>query len=56
MAMSIRSLIELQSQAHGPVMKEDARSVAIATYFILGELVTKTDMQPIEKCGQPQGG
>jgi hypothetical protein len=56
LAVSIRSLIALQSQAHAPVRREDARSVALATYFILGELVTKTDMQPIERYGEPAAG
>lgn len=50
---SIRSLIDFQSKAHAPITKEDARSVAIFTYLILGELVIRTDMKPIEEYGTP---
>ena len=32
--------------------KEDARSVPIATYFLVGELVTKTDMKPVKNYDQ----
>ena len=53
LAVSIRALIALQSRAHLPITGEDARTVALATYFILGELVIKTDMQPIERYGAP---
>jgi hypothetical protein len=31
------------------VTRGAARSVAISTYVLLGELVTKTDMQPVEE-------
>lgn len=47
LAVSIRSLVAEQSGGHGSVSREDARLVALATYFILGALVTKTDMVPI---------
>lgn len=52
-AASIRSLVALQSEAHAPITREDARSVVLATYFILGELATKTDMVPIAAYGEP---
>lgn len=45
--VSISTLIEYQSTGHSPVEKEQARSIALATYFILGELVMKTDMEPV---------
>jgi hypothetical protein len=54
LAVSIRSLIAFQSQGHAPVTWEDARSVALATYFIIGELAIKTDMEPIERYGEPR--
>ncbi len=47
LATSIRSLVAEQSGGHRPVSREDARLVALATYFILGALVTKTDMVPV---------
>jgi hypothetical protein len=50
---SIRSLAAFQAEAHDPMRREDARSCALATYFILGELVIKTDMEPIETHGEP---
>jgi hypothetical protein len=50
---SIRSLVALQGEAHAPVSRGDARTVAITTYVVLGELAMKTDMQPIEKYGRP---
>jgi len=53
LATSIRSLIGYQSTAHAPVQKQDALTVALATYFILGELVLKTDMNPIEQYVPP---
>ena len=33
--------------------RADARSVALATYFSVGEFATKTDMVPIEEYGEP---
>lgn len=56
LAVSIRSLIAFQSEAHEPITKEDAQSVALATYFLLGELITRTDMVPIEQYSDPASG
>lgn len=57
LAISIRSLIALQSEAkEQPPTKEDTRSVALGTYFILGELAIKTDMEPIQEYGEPALG
>jgi hypothetical protein len=53
LADSIHSLIAVQSEAHDPVSLEDARSFAIRTYFVVGELVTRTDMQPVLQYGEP---
>ena len=53
LADSAGRLIELQSRAHSRIRKEDARSVILATDFILGEMVTKTDMVPVEVYQQP---
>jgi hypothetical protein len=44
---SIRSLASDQSSAHTSISLLDAQQVVLGTYFILGALVTKTDMQPI---------
>ena len=36
----IRSLTEAQSSGHSPTTKEQARAVALSTYFLVGQLVT----------------
>lgn len=53
LAETIRSLVAFQGMAHTPMSREDARSVAIATYIVLGELVTRTDMAPVQQYGAP---
>jgi hypothetical protein len=50
---SIKTLNELDSKAHGAITLHDARSAAIGTYVILGELVTRTDMKPITEYRSP---
>lgn len=50
---SIKTLHELDNKAHGRITLDDARSVAIGTYIILGELVTRTDMKPITEYRSP---
>lgn len=44
---SIKTLNALANKAHGKITPHDARTIAIGTYIILGELVTHTDMKPI---------
>jgi len=44
----IQSLISYQSEAHEPITDTDARSVAIATFILIGEVVNRTDLIPIE--------
>lgn len=56
LAASIRSLAAFQSEAHAPITEHAARSIAVATYVILGDLATRTDMQPITKYGTPAVG
>lgn len=56
LATSISSLISLQSRAHRKMGKQDAQSIAIATYYVLGELVTRTDMQPVKEYTEPAKG
>jgi hypothetical protein len=53
LASSIRSLVEFQSTAHDPVPIQNAKSIAIATYLLIGELVTRTDLEPIEEYEDP---
>jgi hypothetical protein len=53
LSTSIRSLIEYQSKAHNPIGRDDAVSIALATYFLVGEILLKTDVQPIEKYVDP---
>jgi hypothetical protein len=45
---SIGALTELANTAHGePNPADDARTVALGTFFVLGELVQRTDMVPV---------
>lgn len=44
---SLRKLRDWQSAGHDPVTKEAARSVALATYVVLGELASRTDFEPV---------
>lgn len=53
LAVSFRSLIGVQGKAHEPVTMDDARTVALATYFLLGELAIRTDMQPVNAYRDP---
>jgi hypothetical protein len=53
LAASISALISLASEAHQPIGRMDARTTAISTYFVLGELALRTDMVPIEQYGVP---
>jgi hypothetical protein len=53
LSVSIRSLVSAQGEAHSKIGHEDAVSIALLTYLILGEIVLKTDMKPIEKYGDP---
>lgn len=43
----IRALNELASTAHSSVTLSDARTAALGTFFLLGELIRRTDMVPI---------
>jgi hypothetical protein len=52
---SIHTLYELDSKAHAPVTRQDARLAAIATYLLLGEFIQRTDMQPVENWGPSAG-
>ena len=46
---SIHALNDLYSKAHEPVSREDVRLAAVTIYTLLGELVARTDMVPVEK-------
>lgn len=50
---SIETLNKLDSKAHDVVTLHDARTAAIGTYIILGELATRTDMKPITEYRSP---
>ena len=56
LADSISSLISLQSKAHQQINRDDALSIAIATYYILGELFRRTDLQPVKEYSVPKKG
>ena len=49
----IETLNELDSKAHDVITLHDARTAAIGTYIILGELVTRTDMKPLIEYQSP---
>lgn len=53
LASSIDSLISFQSSAHDPINLQNARSIAISTYLLIGELVTRTDLMPVKEYGNP---
>ena len=44
---SIETLNKLDSKAHNVITVSDVHTAAIGTYTILGELVKRTDMQPV---------
>lgn len=50
---SIETLNKLDSKAHDVVTLHDARTAAIGTYIVLGELATRTDMKPITEYRSP---
>lgn len=50
---SLRKLRDWQSAGHDPVTKEAARTVALATYIVLGELASRTDFEPVTEYRQP---
>lgn len=49
LSISINSLISFASEGHEPLSRQNARSIAIATYILIAEIVTRTDLIPIEK-------
>jgi hypothetical protein len=51
---SIDSIISFQSAAHDPIDLQNARSIAISTYLLVGEIVTRTDLIPIKEYGNPK--
>lgn len=53
LSASIQSLISFQSEAHEPVSHSNARSIAIATYVLIAEIATRTDLIPIESYQKP---
>lgn len=53
LADSIKALINFQNEAHNPMRIEDVRSVAIATYVLIGEIAIKTDLEPVHQYVAP---
>jgi hypothetical protein len=54
---AIEALYAIQSRAHDDVVTAaEARSTALATIFVIGELVTKTGLEPLAEYGQPVAG
>ncbi|MBF8266533.1 MAG: hypothetical protein HW388_41 [Dehalococcoidia bacterium] len=50
---SIAKLNDLDSKAHSEITQPDARTAALGTYFILGELLTRTDGEPVLEYHRP---
>lgn len=44
---SVRALYEFQCSAHGSVEKIDSQSIALGTFYIIGELARRTDLEPV---------
>lgn len=47
LSISIRSLISLESTAHEPIDYNRSLTIILATYFVIGEISIKTDLEPI---------
>lgn len=53
LAARISALISFQAEGHGDIKLDEARSIAIATYIVIGELAIWTDMEPINSYEAP---
>jgi hypothetical protein len=51
LSVSIRSLVAADSEAHSPIERPLAETVVLSTYFIIGELALRTDLEPITQYG-----
>jgi hypothetical protein len=47
LAARISSLISFQSEGHGDIEADEARSIAIGTYMVIAELAIWTDLEPV---------
>jgi len=47
LTQKISSLITLQAKGKDDISLDNAKSIAISTYFLIGELAIRTDLQPI---------
>jgi AbiTii-like protein len=50
---SIDSIVSFQSAAHDPINLQNAKSIAISTYILVGEIVFRTDLVPVKEYGNP---
>ena len=50
---SFSKLYNMQSMSHNEMSEEDMASVGFATFALIGELVNRTDMEPISEYNQP---
>ena len=46
-ADSVDALHDLTNSAHGQIQLVDLRSIAVATYFAVAEICSRTDLQPV---------
>jgi hypothetical protein len=53
LATGILSLIAFQSEAHQPVTFQDSASIVVSTYVLVGEIISRTDLAPIESYSAP---
>lgn len=47
LAIHISALITFQSEGHGNIEHDEARSIAIGTYMVIAELAIWTDLEPV---------
>ena len=53
---SFRKLNDFQSKGKAEMTRQDARAIALATFFLIGELAARTDLVPIEHYSTPAKG
>ena len=53
LSTAVLSLIAFQGEAHQPVAYQDAASIVVSTYVLVGEITARTDLDPVETYGAP---
>ncbi len=50
---SIHALYELANKGHGDADRSDLETATLGAYFLLGELISRTDMSPVTDVTDP---